>query len=73
VLVLYVVCFPGKQPLSKRLISLLPFFGLVLVYFLFQKEFLIAAGPETTGFTPGSWRHVWTITATLGWYLDTLV
>ncbi|MEW6080026.1 MAG: tetratricopeptide repeat protein [Thermodesulfobacteriota bacterium] len=73
ILALYVVCFPGERPAGRRFAGLIPFFGLALIWFWLQKDFLIAAGSDTTGFDPGSRRHIWTILATLGWYLDKLV
>jgi len=73
VLTLYIVCFPKNRSLSNFIFGTLPFFVLGLAYFFFERSFLIAADPVRTGFDPGSWRHAWTITTSLVWYLKMLV
>jgi len=73
VLILYMVCFPREQSLSRPAIHVLPFLGLAVVYFWLQNTFLVGAGAGKIGFDFGSWRHISTILKTLGLYLKMLV
>ena len=74
VLVLYVVCFlPGPER-GRSLTRIIPYAGIVAVYFWFMCTFITPAAPLPAGVVlpSGPVRQIWTVIKTTGIYLKML-
>ncbi|MFP4445106.1 MAG: tetratricopeptide repeat protein [Desulfosudaceae bacterium] len=74
--ILVVLCLSRIVPVPpprQTVFALLPFFGLMVLYFWLRQLSPAAAVPGEMAVDPGSWQHFLIIIKTLGWYLKMMI
>jgi len=73
VLVLYALCFSMKPDYKKIMVRVLPFFAIVVLYFLFKANVLGRLVSMGHGHKIGLYPNILTVFMTLGYYIKILV
>ncbi|MFH1776097.1 MAG: tetratricopeptide repeat protein [Candidatus Omnitrophota bacterium] len=69
ILILCIICFLPRQKYKKAIMSTLPFFGIIVLYVIFEFTVLRVFTANENEYNLGIYAHILTVVKTIGWYL----